>query len=154
MVLSMFDSAVAWLVGEGLTGQWGDQPFSLQPERIEMVTAFASGDGMRIAEVDGRPAGCAALGEPLEYVEPAGEPELYVRWLVVDRAYAGLGVGHALLDHAAEEAAAAGVGLLRLDCYAGGGGRLMAYYESVGFAPASHFTVRDWPGRVMERRVL
>lgn len=84
---------------------------------------------------------------------PAGEPELYVHSLVTDRRFAGRGVGGALLAHAVDEARRHGVSLLRLDCYAGGDGRLVAYYEGNGFTPTETFTVGDWPGQVLARRV-
>ncbi|PZG15698.1 GNAT family N-acetyltransferase, partial [Spongiactinospora gelatinilytica] len=61
-VLAMFDRAVAWLVGQGRVGQWGQEPFSGQAARVETVSGWAAGGGMRIAMLDGRPAGCMALG--------------------------------------------------------------------------------------------
>lgn len=63
--------------------------------------------------------------------------------------HAGLGIGAALLAHAAEETRRAGVELLRVDCWAGGGGELVAFYERNGFAPASRFMSGDWPGQVL-----
>ncbi|WP_214412605.1 GNAT family N-acetyltransferase [Sphaerisporangium fuscum] len=152
-VLKMFDSAVAWLVGQGRTGQWGSVPFSQLPERIELVTDQASSGGMRIAEVDGRPAGCLVVGSAMPYVPPAAEPELYVRVLVIDQAFAGRGVGSALLRRAREEAVEQGLPLLRVDCYAGDDGRLVKYYESQGFTRTDPFKVGDWPGQLLEMRL-
>lgn len=43
--------------------------------------------------------------------------------------------------------------LLRVDCFAGGEGRLVEYYEARGFTPTETFVVGDWPGQVLERRV-
>ncbi|MDF5756689.1 GNAT family N-acetyltransferase [Spongiactinospora sp. TRM90649] len=153
-VLGMFDGAVEWLAARGRERQWGAVPFSAQAGRIETVSGWAAGGGMRIAELDGRPAGCMVLGGPVRYVEPAEEPELYVQGLVTDRRFAGRGVGGALLSRAAEEAAAGGAGLLRVDCYAGGDGRLVRYYEEQGFTRAEPFSVGGWPGQVLQRRVV
>ncbi|MFF4415855.1 GNAT family N-acetyltransferase [Streptosporangium sp. NPDC001559] len=152
-VLAMFDSAVAWLTARGRTGQWGDRPFSEDPARVEKITSWALSGGMRVAEVDGEPAGCLVLGNAVEYVEPAPEPELYVQGLVVDRRFGGHGVGAALLARAREEALEGGAVLLRVDCYAGDDGRLVAYYESQGFTRAEPFTVGEWPGRVLQMRL-
>ncbi|MEU8266140.1 GNAT family N-acetyltransferase [Sphaerisporangium sp. NPDC049002] len=149
-VLAMYDSAVAWLAAEGRTGQWGGEPFSSDPARVELVTAHAASGGMRIAEVEGRPAGCAVLGAPISYIAPASEPELYVQALVIDQAFAGHAVGAALLRRARQEAVELGVSLLRVDCYAGGDGRLVKYYEGQGFTRSETFMVGDWPGQLLE----
>lgn len=151
-MLGMFDSAVAWLVSQGRTGQWGSEPFTGNVKRTALVSAWADGGGMRIALVDGEPAGCMVVGEePPEYVKPAAVPELYVQGLVIDQRFAGHGVGRALLERSLEEARARGVSLLRVDCYAGDDGRLVGYYESCGFTRAEPFTVGQWPGMILER---
>ncbi|WP_049576661.1 GNAT family N-acetyltransferase, partial [Streptomyces sp. SBT349] len=88
------------------------------------------------------------------YVAPADEPEAYVHLLVTDRRFAGRGVGGALLAHAVAETRRQGIGLLRVDCYAGDDGRLVAYYRGQGFTPTERFTARgDWPGQVLARRI-
>lgn len=126
IMLAMLDGAVAWLAARGRTGQWGDRPWSDDPRRVERITEIARGDEIWVAEVRGRPAGVMALSpEPMHYVAPADEPELYIKLLVTDRAFAGRGVGRALIGKAADEARARGVGLLRVDCYGGGDGRLV-----------------------------
>ncbi|WP_262380592.1 GNAT family N-acetyltransferase [Nonomuraea sp. PA05] len=152
-VLSMFDSAVAWLTAQGRTGQWGTRPFTGDAKRTGQVTSWLDGGGMRIAEHDGRPAGCVSVGAAHDYVTPAAEPELYVQALVIDRRHAGHGVGRALLDWAAAEARRRGAGLLRVDCYAGHDGRLVGYYESCGFTRVAPFTVGEWPGMLLQRRL-
>ncbi|MFI6506014.1 GNAT family N-acetyltransferase [Streptosporangium sp. NPDC050855] len=152
-VLAMFDSAVAFLVSRGRTGQWGSLPFSGDPQRIEQVRQWAAGDGMRIAELDDEPAGCVVVGPPNPYVAPVPEPELYVRALVIDQRFSGRGVGRALLDWSAEEAVRRGVRLLRVDCYAGDDGRLVTYYERCGFTRSMPFFVGAWPGMVLQRRL-
>ncbi|PRX66063.1 acetyltransferase (GNAT) family protein [Nonomuraea fuscirosea] len=152
-VLAMFDSAVTWLSAHGRTGQWGERPFTGDERRTEQVASWLAGGGMRIAERDGRPAGCISVGPAHGYVTPAAEPELYVQALVTDRGHAGHGVGRALLQWAFGEARERGVGLVRVDCYAGGDGRLVAYYESCGFTRSAPFTVGEWPGMLLHRHV-
>ncbi|MEO3867488.1 GNAT family N-acetyltransferase [Nonomuraea sp. B12E4] len=152
LVLAMFDSAVAWLASQGRTGQWGSRPFTGDDRRTRQITGWVDGGGMRIAELDGSPAGCIVVGAAHDYVTPAPEPELYVQALVTDRRHAGHGVGRHLLEWAVHEARDRGVGLVRVDCYAGDDGRLVAYYESCGFTRAQPFTVGDWPGMILQRR--
>nr|WP_311132532.1 GNAT family N-acetyltransferase [Nonomuraea gerenzanensis] len=149
----MFDSAVAWLTAQGRTGQWGTRPFTGDAKRTRQVTSWLDGGGMRIAEHGGEPAGCICVGPAHDYVAPAAEPELYVQALVIDRRHAGHGVGRTLLDWAAEEGRRRGVGLLRVDCYAGDDGRLVGYYESCGFTRVAPFTVGEWPGMLLQRRL-
>lgn len=47
--------------------------------------------------------------------------------------------------------------LLRLDCYAGGDGALVRYYESVGFEQVTRFTVElfgaPYTGCLLEQRL-
>ena len=41
---------------------------------------------------------------------------------------------------------------VRVDCFAGNGGRLVAFYESCGFTPTERFTVGEsWVGQVLVR---
>ncbi|MER5265389.1 GNAT family N-acetyltransferase [Actinosynnema sp. NPDC002837] len=153
-VMAMLDGAVAWLDASGRTGQWGSEPFSGQPGRVEGIAEKIREGTTWIAEVDGTPAGAMTLAPgPPRYVEPATEPEVYVTLLVASRSHAGLGVGSALLAHARDETRRAGVELLRVDCYAGSAGELVAYYRRNGFEPTESFTVGTWPGQVLAQRV-
>ncbi|MDX3077385.1 GNAT family N-acetyltransferase [Streptomyces sp. MI02-7b] len=157
--LALLDGAVAWLTARGHTGQWGTEPWSSRPAAVERTRRYADAYLLRAAEVDGEVAGvCVLAGEPPESVPPAGEPELYIRLLVTDRARSGSGIGAALVDDAVAEARRRGVSLLRVDCYAGSDGRLVRRYEALGFTRAERFAVpRDggepWPGQVLQRRV-
>jgi GNAT superfamily N-acetyltransferase len=82
---------------------------------------------------------------------------VYVNLLVTERSYAGHGVGGRLLGYARELARERGVGLVRVDCYAGEDRALVGYYESRGFTATDPFTVRQpsgpWPGQVLAQRV-
>lgn len=64
--------------------------------------------------------------------EEIAEPALYVHKLTVDRAYAGTGLGSALLDWAGEQAVQQGAKWLRLDAWSTNL-RLQAYYLKHGF---------------------
>ncbi|MFD5770350.1 GNAT family N-acetyltransferase [Streptomyces sp. NPDC127049] len=153
-VLAILDSAVVWLNGKGITAQWGSEPFTSRPKTVEHVGRVMGEGTPWIAEVDGVPAGTLTLTpHPGANVPPAGEPERYVRYLATDGRFHGLGVGSALLAHAAEETRREGVSLLRVDCFAGSEGRLVAYYERQGFTRTDPFTVEAWPGQVLEMRV-
>ncbi|RAJ62368.1 acetyltransferase (GNAT) family protein [Streptomyces sp. Amel2xB2] len=155
-VLAMLDGAVAWMNARGNTEQWGTEPWSRRPGGAERVAAYTAEMDVYVAESDGVPVGAMVLHSgpsPAIAVAPAGEPEQYVRLLVSDRRYAGRGVGAALLAHAADVARRTGVELLRVDCWAGGGGRLVAFYERNGFTPTERFLAGDWPGQVLARRI-
>ena len=152
-VLDLFDEAVAWLVARGQTGQWGTEPFSALERRIESVREWAGGDGLRIAELDGEPVGALVLGAHPPWVEPSDRPELYVEALVTSRRHAGRDIGGALIGRAVEETRAAGLSLLRVDCWAGAP-PLVAWYERQGFTRSGTFVVQDgWHGAVLSLEV-
>ncbi|ANZ40763.1 hypothetical protein BBK82_37005 [Lentzea guizhouensis] len=158
-ILRLLDAAQDWLATLGRTGQWGTGHFSGSPAAVGRFTRLATAgtvwlavDGARGARGDGGEA--AAAGEPLGVVIIATEPEHYVALLVTSRAHLGAGVGTTLLTHARAQARAAGVGLMRVDCYDGDDHRLVAYYEKQGFTPIGTFTARNgtWPGRLLALR--
>lgn len=151
-VLRLFDDAIAWFVAIGNTGQWGSEPFSSQPRQVERVRGWVGEAGSWVAEhPEAGVVGFLALGEATEYVPAATEPELYVRVLIGSRDPRAKGTGRLLLGFADGQARAAGVDLLRVDCYAGGTGDLIRFYESCGYRPTATFTVGAWPGQVLER---
>jgi len=151
-VLALFDEAVEWLVERGQTGQWGSEPFSAIEARVAAATEWAAGGGLRIAEHDGAVVGALVLGSHPEWVAPASEPESYIQALVSSRAHAGQDIGGTLVRRAIEETGAAGIRLLRVDCWAGAP-PLVAWYERQGFARSGTFEVRGWPGQVFSLRV-
>jgi GNAT superfamily N-acetyltransferase len=156
-VLALLDRATEWLVANGRADQWGTQPHSTNPSRVEQIAAFAEANGLRIAETDGRPVGALSVGDAMPYIPSVDEPELYVQLLVTERAAAGRGIGAALLDHARSAARERGVRLLRVDCFAGGDGALVRYYERQGFTRSDSFSVTTdngpWPGQVLVQRL-
>ncbi|MEU6660515.1 GNAT family N-acetyltransferase [Streptomyces sp. NPDC046821] len=152
-ILRLFDGAMEWLVSQGRTGQWGTRPWSTDPRTVATVEEYVAKGEPWIAELDGVPVGTLTLTEePGSYVAPAGEPERYVHLLAARH---GSGAGAALLAHAVRETRRAGVSLLRVDCYAGDDGALVAFYEANGFTRTEAFTGPDgkWPGQVLARRV-
>ncbi|MEU1471521.1 GNAT family N-acetyltransferase [Streptomyces sp. NPDC005761] len=152
----MLDAAVVWMNRRGNTGQWGTTPYSQKPGGAARVRQYMTEQTPYVAELDGTPVGAVVLDagpSPRMPVAAADEPERYVRLLVSDRRHAGLGIGAALLAHTVEETRRAGVGLLRVDCWAGGGGELVAFYERNGFTPTTPFLAGEWPGQVLARRV-
>jgi N-acetylglutamate synthase-like GNAT family acetyltransferase len=177
-VLHLLDTAVKWLVSRDRSGQWGAAPFSKNPRRAEQLREFATtGLGLWLAikvdtpmldpnrlsninpqtmngEAPGVIIGALAVGEKMPYVTPVSEPELYVRLLVTDRRWAGNKIGERLLEHARDLANGAGVSLLRVDCYAGGDGKLIQYYESQGFKRVERLNLEgDWPCQVLAQRL-
>ncbi|BBC34576.1 GCN5 family acetyltransferase [Streptomyces graminofaciens] len=155
-ILHMLDAAVVWMNDRGNTEQWGTTPYSKKPGGVARVERYMTENSPYIAESDGTPVGALVLDSgpsPQLPIAPAEEPERYVRLLISDRRYAGLGIGAALLSHAVAETRRAGVRLLRVDCWAGGGGELVAFYERNGFTATDSFLSGAWPGQVLARRV-
>ncbi|MFF7995859.1 GNAT family N-acetyltransferase [Kitasatospora xanthocidica] len=159
-ILALLDGAVAWLAGQGRTGQWGDQPFSTTPARVEHIEQYGRQPFLiRLAvDAEGRTVGSCVLSEECgAYVPAVAERELYVRNLVTDRTRRGSGIGAALIADAVEEARRRGIGLLRVDCYGGADRKLVAQYRALGFTETEAFEVEQpngaWPGQVLAIRL-
>lgn len=156
-VVALMDGAIAWLVAEGRTGQWGSDAYSVDPRRVAAISSMATGRELYLAVSRDIVVGALAVGSAMSYVPPVAEPELYVRLLVTDRAYAGRGIGGRLLEHARTIARAGGAALLRVDCYAGPDRALIRYYEKQGFTATDSFEVTrpsgPWPGQVLQQRL-
>jgi GNAT superfamily N-acetyltransferase len=153
-LLSLFDEAVAWMTARGQGDQWGTEPWSQDPARVQRVHEMAGELELWIAHFEQAPAGALALSErPPSYVRPASERELYVRLLITSRKCAGHGIGAALLDHARAQASQRSIDLVRVDCWAGAEGRLIDYYVRNGFTPTERFDVKGWPGQILEDRL-
>ncbi|MFB7027598.1 MULTISPECIES: GNAT family N-acetyltransferase [unclassified Streptomyces] len=153
-VLAILDSAVVWLNDKGITAQWGTDPFTARPAAVRQVEETVAEGDLWIAEIDGTPAGTMTLTpHPGKHVPHAEEPETYIRLLATDKNFHNQDVGAALLQHAATETRRKNVSLLRVDCFAGSEGRLIAYYEKQGFTRTDTFAVGDWQGQILEQRV-
>lgn len=153
-LITLYDEAIAWMVARGNTEQWGTEPLSEHPAKVEGVRRRVERSDLWIAELDDIPAGALITGgPPPDYVEPAAEPELYVNLLLTSRRLAGRGIGSRLLAHARELAEQQAVTLLRVDCHRGADESLIHYYERNGFVRTREFTAGGWPGQLLEQRL-
>jgi GNAT superfamily N-acetyltransferase len=153
-VIALMDEAVAWLTAQGRTGQWGSEPISASPDKVDWMRQQFEGNDAWIAEIEGQPVGVMLLSEePMPYVDPVDERELYVHLLLASRRHVNQGIGQALVDQARAVAAERGIDLIRVDCYAGDDRKLVAAYERMGFTPTEPFTVKEWPGQVLALRL-
>ncbi len=154
LILGFFDEAVEWLIARGSSGQWGTEPWSAVPRRVERVKGMVADPGLRIAEIGGEAAGALIVAEEHDPNVPSvDERELYIRLLITSRRFIGKRVGGRLIEYALDEARRRGIDLVRVDCWAGGDGDLQRYYESQGFKPTVRFDVDGWVGQVLEQRV-
>ncbi len=154
VILALMDEAIGWLTAQGRIGQWGSEPFSAGPARVEHMRSEVETNDLWMAEIAGEPVGAMLLGEkPTVYVPPVDEPELCLHLLVTSRRHVRVGIGQALVDRARAVAAERGIGLIRVHCYRGDDKKLVAAYERLGFTPTGPFTVREWPGQVLAMRI-
>lgn len=158
-VVALYDEAVAWLVARGRSDQWGATPFSSRPAIVAMIRARAESGTMWVARSPKQLLGATVIGSQApHYIDhPAEGPEIYISGMIASRAPNARGIGRVLLEHAAETARRASIDLLRLDCYAGSDGRLVAYYESVGFSQVDRFAIElmgsTYSGCLLEQRL-
>ncbi len=158
-VLALGDEAVVWMNARGNTQQWGTAPWTGAEKREATVRKLAHGGALRIMQdADGTVLGALAITETRQpYVPAVDERELYVNLLLASRRHRGRGVGAALIDRAKQEAAERGIGLIRVDCWAGEDGSLVRVYEKYGFSRVQEFTVAvpagDWPGMLLAMRL-
>ncbi|KAL5377831.1 hypothetical protein PMIN06_001651 [Paraphaeosphaeria minitans] len=160
VMLRLMDERTAWLVTQGLSGQWGTERQSDQPRRVEGATKMAKSGGTWIAiekgpsESNEQVLGVLTVGDAASYVNPATEPELYINYLITDpKRGGGRGLGSMLVEKAKTLAREKGVPIIRLDCYAGGDGKLVRWYESQGFQKQEAFKEKGWPGQVLSMRL-
>jgi GNAT superfamily N-acetyltransferase len=159
-VLAVMDGIMEWLVSLGRTAQWGTEPWSTNEALADRVRGRIERRELRVAVTpDGEIAGIVSLSEhPADYVRAAEEPELFINLLATSRRFKGHDVGGLLVAEARAEAARRGLGLLRVDCFAGDDGRLKNWYAGQGFAEVEPFVVKregrpDWPGMLFAMRV-
>lgn len=151
-ILRIFDEVIAWFVEIGNEEQWGSEPWSTQDRQIARVTeACELPEAWVAVDQHDEVLGFIALGSAMPYVPKVNHEELYVRVLIASRAQAARGVGRRLMELADERALAAGISELRLDCFAGGSGGLVRFYESCGYERDTGFTDDGWPGQILVR---
>jgi ribosomal protein S18 acetylase RimI-like enzyme len=149
-VLELFDEAIGWLVARGLSGQWGEQPFSDRPEMRSLVQRTLQENEIRIAEHDGQVVGALAVGACPGYVPGNPVPELYVSLLISSRRLSGNAIGARLLQIACDLARERGREMVRVDCWADSP-RLISFYERNGFSRAGRFDLRGWRGQILAK---
>ena len=153
-LMAMGDEAVAWMVARGNTEQWGTEPWSTNPHRVEATAKKLDTGELWLAEPDGIPAGALITSSgPPDYVAAAEEPELYITLLITSRRQAGRGIGAQLLAHARTLAERQAVQLIRVDCHRAPDESLIRFYERNGFTRVAPFTVGEWPGQLLAQRV-
>jgi GNAT superfamily N-acetyltransferase len=150
-LLGLFDEAVRWLVARGQPEQWGSVPWSESERHRAFVADLAGHERFVVAEEDGEVVGASVVGEPMPYAPAPTEPEHYLRLLITSRRHRGRDIGGLLVDRAVADARAAGVLVLRVDCYAAPG--LIAWYEAHGFTGVQTVPVGDVEVRILEQRV-
>lgn len=150
VVLGLFDEAIEWLVERGLSGQWGEDPFSGRPEMRRLVGRTLRENDVLIAEHEGRPVGALAVGACPAYVPGNPVPELYVALLLSSRRLSGEGIGARLLGLACEMAGERGRRMVRVDCWADSP-RLIKFYEGEGFTRQGGFNLRGWRGQILAK---
>jgi GNAT superfamily N-acetyltransferase len=153
-LLRLFDEAVLWLTERGLSGQWGSRPWSERADTKARVARLARSPGLTVAEADDSLVGALEVTEESPWYAPVtDEPGLYVMILLTSRRFIGQGIGTALLDHARADCLVRELSLLRVDCWAGGQGQLVRYYESAGFTATEPFDRDGWPGQLLVQRL-
>jgi GNAT superfamily N-acetyltransferase len=148
-VFGLLKSAAAWLRERNIDywQNWLEPP----THHVRWVDDGLAAGEFRVLESDGQVIGCVRVqgSDRLFWGADAG-PAGYVHSLTVDRSRAGHGIGAQTLDMLGCELAAAGIGLLRLDCGERATG-LRRYYESLGFRPVGT-TVVDGESLVLYER--
>lgn len=152
-LLELFDARVAWLQARGRSGQWGRKPLSeLKGFRAQLAGWISSGATWIATDAAGN-AGTVTLGDAPAYVPSADVLEIYVHALATRPSPPVPGVGASLLHHVEKAAVARGVQRLRLDCWAGGDGALVAYYQRQGYEVEGQAVDGSWHGVVLVKSV-
>jgi ribosomal protein S18 acetylase RimI-like enzyme len=129
-IAAIHDDTMRWTFAQGFRRA---DPLDLDTLRADALERIADHEVYVAAREDGLPIATFALAwedDGLWSDMPGGAAYLFA--FAVKRAFAGEGVGHALLRWAAGRVAATGTPYLRLECNADNP-RLRAYYEQAGF---------------------
>jgi GNAT superfamily N-acetyltransferase len=154
-IIGLIDKAAEWLGTKGID-QWAT-PWPNRAARDERVSAGIEADQTWVLEADdGTVAatvsmdheGNAKLWKESELAAPA----VYVQRLVIDRRYAGMGLGAQLIDWAGRRAREEyGAKWIRIDVWTHNYA-LHRYYESVGFIFRRRRSEPDYPaGTLLEK---
>ncbi len=78
-VVGLIDESVSWLATRGREGQWGDQPWSLYPARVEHLAALVNEGHLLVVDWKQHPAAAVIFGSTApKYVPPTDHAELYL----------------------------------------------------------------------------
>ncbi|HEX3271392.1 MAG TPA: GNAT family N-acetyltransferase [Ktedonobacterales bacterium] len=150
LLIEIHEDVARWLWSRGIR-QW--EPGTFPRERL--IACIERGE-VYLVRLDDVPVGMAILQEADEYTWGARlDDALYLHGLRVLRAYAGRGIGRAILRWAEEQVTTRGRIYLRLDCMADNA-KLRAYYEDAGFRCVGEKAWEDdpsWRSSLHEKRV-
>lgn len=143
-VASIYEDAAQWLLAHGIA-QWPAMvPRELLAQRIAHGETF-------LARYEEHYIATMSVQEEDRQMWGDMPPDaLYLHGLAVRRAFAGRGVGIALLHWAEHHATLKGKIYLRLDCM-GDNPRLVQYYKDAGFTHLRTVQVRDSSYALFER---
>lgn len=127
VVVALRESLTGWLQARGVD-QWDHGEWA-----VEHVAALARDRTLYVCRDAEHIAGCVVLSWQDLVVWGERPPDAgYLHGLLVDRSYAGRGLGHALIGWAGQQTLAAERSILRLDCVATNPW-LRGYYTDLGF---------------------
>jgi GNAT superfamily N-acetyltransferase len=152
-IVCLIEDAGAWLRSQGID-QW-NRPWPTRAGRDSRIEAHLKAHKTWIAWDGDRPAATfAADTRPDAYWPPPEqrEPAVYVHRLVVDRGYAGHGLGAALLDWTALQARRChGAVWIRLNVWTTNE-KLHRYYERIGFRRCERGIDDGYPSAALFQR--
>jgi protein-tyrosine phosphatase len=127
-VLRLRDAAGQWLLSRGIA-QWRPGEIS-EPGLV----ARAEAGELFVSRAEDSVVGAVvvSLSDPAFWGPDAGDDAGYLHTLVIDRRYAGTGLGRRILQQAEQHLAGRGVARVRLDCVATNDG-LRGYYRRAGY---------------------
>lgn len=148
-LLALREAAASWLVDRGIR-QW--EPGEVG---VEQVRAQAEAGEWFVHRPDDEIHGALRLlwSDPEVWGERTNDAA-YIHGLVIDRRFAGDGLGGRLLDWAEQRARDAGRSVVRLDCVETNL-RLRRYYRDRGFAEVGRRDFGDtwWPVTLLEKPI-
>lgn len=91
-IVGLIDESVSWLATQGREEQWGGQPWSLYPARVEHLAALVNEGHLLVVDWKQHPAAAVIFGSTApKYVPPTDHAELYVHLLVTGARARGRG---------------------------------------------------------------
>ncbi len=149
-VLDILEEAASWLTSRGID-QW--QPGLFRRIRRQSIADQVSRGEVYLARRDGQPVGTLTLQWADQmFWGNVSDDAGYIHRLAIRRAYAGMELGHHLLQWGEGKVASAGRDYLRLDCMAENQA-LRQYYEQAGFTSRGEIQGQGWKASLFEKKV-